>query len=521
MSQALISSQDCCTACPDIPITQVPGPDGDDGTNGNNGTNGVDAFSTTTAAFVMPAISGTVTVDVDNSTWMAPGQIVFVENAGYIRVSSIPDAVSIVLFNLGYTGNVAPTTNVASGQTVSPGGLKGTDGTTPPTNTLNSLSPTTTKGDALIDNGANAPLASVVRLARGTDGTVLATDSAQATGRKQVALTPNAATDNVLPRFDASGDTTPTPLQVSKLLITDDGALQSTPTGGNARGSKAIDLQIDRAANTQVASGANSVIAGGQNNTASGAQATVAGGVGNLASGVNSAIGGGTANIASGLNSSVPAGATNTASGISSAVFSGNSNTASGQGSVACGESNSATATDASALGGIANVASGDASVVLGGFQGKAQLFGEIAHSSGKFVAVGDAQSSELIYKVLTTDATANVEAFIGPAGQRAVMNDFGSWAFHIIVVARNIATDLSAVWQSVGGVRRNAGPMTAIGTIVTTLTANDGEAWMNAGNVVVDADSATLSLRIRVTGAAATNIRWVAHARLVFVGAA
>ncbi|MFC7692947.1 glycosyl hydrolase family 28-related protein [Paeniroseomonas aquatica] len=51
-----------------------------------------------------------------------------------------------------------------------------------------------------------------------------------------------------------------------------------TATGGNARGSNAVDWQTNRATATQVASGTNAVLGGGQNNTAIGAQATVAGG---------------------------------------------------------------------------------------------------------------------------------------------------------------------------------------------------------------------------------------------------
>lgn len=56
-------------------------------------------------------------------------------------------------------------------------------------------------------------------------------------------------------------------------------------TVGNARGSKANDLQVDRASATQVASGNNATIGGGQNNTASGNMSTVPGGTGNIASG--------------------------------------------------------------------------------------------------------------------------------------------------------------------------------------------------------------------------------------------
>jgi hypothetical protein len=56
-----------------------------------------------------------------------------------------------------------------------------------------------------------------------------------------------------------------------------------TTTGGNARGTRAVDLQLERAAATQVASGAGSTVSGGRNNTASGANSTVSGGRDGLA----------------------------------------------------------------------------------------------------------------------------------------------------------------------------------------------------------------------------------------------
>ncbi len=55
--------------------------------------------------------------------------------------------------------------------------------------------------------------------------------------------------------------------------------------GGNARGAQAVDLQTSRSDAAQVASGANSVVAGGMNNTASGTNAVVAGGAANIALG--------------------------------------------------------------------------------------------------------------------------------------------------------------------------------------------------------------------------------------------
>jgi microcystin-dependent protein len=95
-------------------------------------------------------------------------------------------------------------------------------------------------------------------------------------------------------------------------------ALQST--GGNNRGANAVDLQVARVTTSpsQVASGATSVISGGQNNTASGELSVIAGGSGSTASGRGSAVGGGENNTASGLFATVPGGRNNIASGENS-----------------------------------------------------------------------------------------------------------------------------------------------------------------------------------------------------------
>ena len=58
-----------------------------------------------------------------------------------------------------------------------------------------------------------------------------------------------------------------------------------TPAGGNCRGECAVDLQIKRAAATQIASGTSSFIGGGQNNEATGLNSAITGGLDNTASG--------------------------------------------------------------------------------------------------------------------------------------------------------------------------------------------------------------------------------------------
>lgn len=105
-----------------VPIPGVPG------NPGTPGGNGVNAFTTLTAGFVVPAASGTVTIAVGSTAWMAIGQIIFIQSAGYYQVATITDLTDAVVTNLNYTGNAVPTTSIASAQPVVPGGITGTSG---------------------------------------------------------------------------------------------------------------------------------------------------------------------------------------------------------------------------------------------------------------------------------------------------------------------------------------------------------------------------------------------------------
>ena len=117
------------------------------------------------------------------------------------------------------------------------------------------------------------------------------------------------------------------------------GALQaqattSTATGGNARGANAVDWQTSRSAASQVASGAQTVIGGGLNNTAgTNPYAVVVGGFSNVATGVYGNIVGGNGNTASGYHSFVGSGNNHTAGGFFNFIGAGSSN--SGTSSVA------------------------------------------------------------------------------------------------------------------------------------------------------------------------------------------
>jgi hypothetical protein len=178
-----------------------------------------------------------------------------------------------------------------------------------------------------------------------------------------------------------------------------------TAVGGNSRGTNAVDLQTSRTVNTQVASGVNSVVCGGANNSALGIADFVGGGANNSTSGYSdnfktivggasntitggsghSFIGGGqlnNINIGSGTGagtisggrsnsvtsqySTVSGGQSNTAStGTHATVVGGTSNTASGQASVTGGQSNTASGNRATVFG-TSNIVNGFESVVSG-----------------------------------------------------------------------------------------------------------------------------------------------------------
>lgn len=104
----------------------------------------------------------------------------------------------------------------------------------------------------------------------------------------------------------------------------------STATGGNKRGNYAVDLQTSRLSASQVASGATSVLVGGDRNTASGTASVVVGGAVNTASNSWATVAGGSVNTASGTSSFVGGGDGNTASGSRAAVVGATNSTASG-----------------------------------------------------------------------------------------------------------------------------------------------------------------------------------------------
>ena len=140
-----------------------------------------------------------------------------------------------------------------------------------------------------------------------------------------------------------------------------------TLTGGNSRGTNAVDLQLNRNAANEVASGNYSFIGGGIGNKSTNIYSSITGGEGNTTSGAWCFIGNGFSNTASTNWSTISGGQTNTASTNTHAtVVGGLSNTSSGQFSISGGQLNNASGQGAVTLG-TSNTASSNYSTISGG----------------------------------------------------------------------------------------------------------------------------------------------------------
>ncbi len=108
----------CCN-CGQTIVVDIPGVPGSTGTAGQN------AYSLTTADFILPAVNSDVTI-LAVTAWLVVGQVVFIgdgTNQGTFRVSVINNANSFDGTFLGYGGDSAPGATIAAGAKVSPAGV--------------------------------------------------------------------------------------------------------------------------------------------------------------------------------------------------------------------------------------------------------------------------------------------------------------------------------------------------------------------------------------------------------------
>ena len=289
--------------------------------------------------------------------------------------------------------------------------------------------------------------------------------------------------------------------------------------GGNKRGTYATDLQKARASSGRVASGNYSVIAGGYGNGTSGGYASTVGGFSNQASSNYSFVGGGQSNEAkTNTHATCVGGSSNDATGQYSFVGGGISNTASGLRSVVvAGDTNAASGANSCIVGGIDNIANASQSFVAGGRRGTVRsIVGNHIFPACSIPianAQGATQSALLLLGRQTTDATATVlcsDSSAAGTTNQVILPNNAAYYFRGSVIAGVTAGGDSKAWTFEGAIKRgaNAASTAIVGTVVLNTIAQDAGA--SAWTVAVTADTTNGGIKVEVTGAAATTIRWV-----------
>ena len=275
---------------------------------------------------------------------------------------------------------------------------------------------------------------------------------------------PNA-TNNVS-SLTASGGTA---IQFAALVPKSTGGVlaaipDSAATGGNVRGATSVDWQTNRSAATMVASGTNSVIGGGQDNTASGTGSIVAGGYtqvvsSNYGASLGGAFGSVTGNYSSNLG------------GLYS--------------------------TDRGVYGTVANA---------GAYSYGGTTYGALLRTSRLLGAS-------------TTDATTTVLSTTGAAASatnQVVLANNSAIYFTARIVATVTNGGDTKSWTIEGTIKRGntAGTTALVGSTITNLiAANTGAAsW----TVAAAANTSLGCLQISVTGQAAVGIRWACEVQTV-----
>lgn len=137
------------------------------------------------------------------------------------------------------------------------------------------------------------------------------------------------------------------------------------------------------------------------------------------------------------------------------------------------------------------------------------------AHASGSFSADRDAQTSELVARVITTNATPTEVPLDGGTTFIATEDD-KAYLFRVSVVAQNTAAQETAGYTLEFVFDRASGVATSrISGITKNVVHEDIAAW----DVTVTADTTNGRPAITVTGQALTTIHWVARIEMTEVG--
>ena len=289
----------------------------------------------------------------------------------------------------------------------------------------------------------------------------------------------------------------------------------NTRIGGNLRGRGAVDLQTQRTAATQVASGVGSFVTG-SNNTASGAQSFVMGesstasGTQSFAMGFSSTASG-TYAVAMGVStaSNDYSAAIGAASATNFAAFSTGSGNASGNYATAL-SAGDASGSYSFAAG--ASTASGSYSFACG--RSLAAQYGKFANSGGVFSTTGDSQTGMIVVRAATTTNTTVVLTSDGAAAgttNQLIVSTNQAMAFTGELIGKQSGSANIAAYTITGTLVNNAGTVTMpTGTLTAIGTDTIGLDTAPA----LAADNTRKGLTVTSGAKTTTNIRWVCTLR-------
>lgn len=172
------------------------------------------------------------------------------------------------------------------------------------------------------------------------------------------------------------------------------------------------------------------------------------------------------------------------------------------------GQASNAASGDYSVSLGENNVASGDYSTIIGGAEARASHYGSLAHSSGSFSVLGDAQHYVFISRNFTTDNTPT-PLFLDGSVERLAMPTKSTWTFQIKLSAYNDTDNEAAGWIISGAIKNDNLDNTSL--IGSTITYNWSDPSLSTASVIVGPDVINYALDITVVGVSSKNIRWVA----------
>jgi len=203
-------------------------------------------------------------------------------------------------------------------------------------------------------------------------------------------------------------------------------------------------------------------------------------------------------------------GSGHTTSGVNSFAAGGN-NTASGLRSFVTGSSNTASGSNSFVTGAV-NTANSYCGVAIGTQSSTRGVGYAFVQAASALATVGDAQVGRYVFRVETSTASpTKLTTDTTGSSQQVTLPNNSTYSFTGQVSARSSGGD-SAAWRFTGTIERgaNAAATALIGT--PTITDTNAEAGAAAWTISITADTTNGAISITATGAAATNIRWVAQ---------